>query len=176
VKGLQNLRQKNGIFVFRRKVPVGLQQLIKRRELIRSLGRCPTSSLIEAISPAVSATLLFLIAEASADSAEMAKKVPITSNDPVEAGLLISIGNLATGRLNNIVSAPVPLVDTSTLEEPGLVATRALYSMILTGVSSLAQEMLGNVADETTPTAFEIFRRVVALSFEPLEGLFEPDS
>ena len=40
MRGLRNLRQKNGIFVFRRKVPVPLQPLVKRRELIRSLGRC----------------------------------------------------------------------------------------------------------------------------------------
>lgn len=37
---LHNLRQKNGIFFFRRKVPAALQALLKKREIVRSLGRC----------------------------------------------------------------------------------------------------------------------------------------
>jgi integrase len=40
VRALQNLRIKNGIFIFRRKIPLSLQALIKRREIIKSLGRC----------------------------------------------------------------------------------------------------------------------------------------
>ena len=37
---LHNLRHKNGIFLFRRKVPAALQPLLKKREIVRSLGRC----------------------------------------------------------------------------------------------------------------------------------------
>jgi hypothetical protein len=40
VRSLQNIRVKTGIFIFRRKVPLPLQALIKRREIVRSLGRC----------------------------------------------------------------------------------------------------------------------------------------
>jgi transcription termination factor NusB len=40
VRSLQNIRQRNGIFIFRRKVPRRLQPLIKRSEILLSLGRC----------------------------------------------------------------------------------------------------------------------------------------
>lgn len=53
----------------------------------------PQSSYLgyQAISPEVSATLLFMIAEASADAAEMSKSIIVQPDDAVEAALLTAI-------------------------------------------------------------------------------------
>ena len=69
-------------------------------------GSSSTSHLgIEAVSPEISAALLFLIAEASADAAEMAKQIRPSIDDPVETGLLNAIRHLATGRPDRILAS-----------------------------------------------------------------------
>jgi hypothetical protein len=98
---------------------------------------------IDSISPEVSAALLFLIAEASADAAETAKRIRTTDSGPIEARLLRAISDLAIGRLSAIVTGGLPSTADLAQAEPGLAATRALYYMLLRGVRALAQQMLG---------------------------------
>ena len=98
---------------------------------------------INSISPEVSAALLFLIAEASADAAEMAKLIRARKSGPIEARLLEAIAGLATGRLTTVVAAALPSTSELVDAQPGLAATRALYFMLLTGVRALAQQMFG---------------------------------
>ena len=137
------------------------------------LGSSSTSHLgIEAISPEISAALLFLIAEASADAAEMAKQIRPSNDDPVETGLLNALGDLATGRLDRIVTTSMPPVNVLLAGRPGQSAVRSLFFLLLTGVRALAQEMLADVPAGGGPNALEIFHRVKALSVEPLEGVF----
>jgi superfamily II DNA/RNA helicase len=132
-----------------------------------------TSSLgIEAVSAEISAALLFLIAEASADAAEMAKQIRPANGDPVETGLLNAISDLATGRLERIVGSSIPNADVLLVGQPGQVATRSLYFLLLKGMHALAQEMLDAVPADTGPSALEIFDRVITLSIEPLDGVF----
>jgi DEAD/DEAH box helicase len=136
------------------------------------LSARPASHLgIEAISSEVSAALLFLIAEASADAAEMAKQIRPSNDDPVEAGLLNAIGDLATGRLGRIIAASLPAGESLLVGQPGQAAVRSLYFLLLKGVRALAQEMLAVVPADHEP-ALELFRRVIALSVEPLDGIF----
>jgi DEAD/DEAH box helicase len=136
------------------------------------LGSSSLSHLgIEAIFPEISAALLFMIAEASADAAEMAKKIRPSNDDLVETRLLNAVGDLATGRLDRIVSASMPTVNVLLMGEPGQMAVRSLFFLLLTGVRALAREMLAILADDG-PSALEIFHRVRTLSVEPLEGVF----
>jgi superfamily II DNA/RNA helicase len=125
---------------------------------------------IDSISPEVSAALLFLIAEASADAAETAKRIRTTDSGPVEARLLRAISDLAIGRLSAIVTGGLPSTADLAQAEPGLAATRALYFMLLRGVRALAQQMLGT---PTVPgeSAVEIFANVIALSAERIDGI-----
>lgn len=131
---------------------------------------------IEAISPEISAALLFLIAEASADAAEIAKQIRPSNDDPVETGLLNAISDLATGRLDRIVVSSLPSADALMVGEPGQAATRSLYFLLLKGVRALAQEMLAIVPPDAGVNALEIFGEVIALSVERLDNVFGPET
>jgi hypothetical protein len=141
------------------------------------LGSGSTSHLgIEAISPDISSALLFLIAEASADAAEMAKQIRASNDNPVETSLLNAISDLATGHLDRIVASSLPPADALMVGEPGLAATRSLYFLLLKGVRALAHEMLAAVPPDAGSSALEIFGRVIGFSIERLEGVFGPDT
>ena len=125
---------------------------------------------IDSISPEVSAALLFLVAEASADAAETAKRIRTTDTGPIEARLLNAISDLAMGRLGAIVAGGLPSTIDLAQTEPGLAATRALYFMLLQGVRALAHQMLGTT---TAPaeSAAETFANVISLSAEQINGI-----
>jgi hypothetical protein len=122
---------------------------------------------IDSISPEVSAALLFLVAEASADAAETAKRIRTANTGPIESRLLRAISDLAIGRLVAIVAGGLPSTVDLVQAEPGLAATRALYFMLLRGIRALAQQMLG----EPGESAAVIFSSVIALSAEPIDGI-----
>jgi superfamily II DNA/RNA helicase len=130
---------------------------------------------IDSISPDVSATLLFLVAEASADAAETAKRIRPTDTGPIETRLLNAISDLAIGRLVAIGAGGLPSTADLAQAEPGLAATRALYFMLLRGVRSLARQMLG-AATEPSESATEIFANVIALSAERIDGIVPADT
>lgn len=126
------------------------------------------------ISPEVSATILFLIAESSADAAEMAKSIAITTDDVIEASLLSAIVHLANGQLQDIVQTPLPDIKRVLADDPYSSAVKALYFMLLRGVRLLASSMLGLDARVTVGEqgdAFDLFERVKSLCIEPLDGL-----
>jgi hypothetical protein len=125
---------------------------------------------IDSISSEVSAALLFLVAEASPDAAETAKRIRVTEAGLIEARLLSAISDLAIGRLGAIVSSSIPSIIGLAEAEPGLAATRALYFMLLQGVRALAQQMLGTPS-EFEESAAEIFANVISLSAERIEGI-----
>jgi superfamily II DNA/RNA helicase len=134
-------------------------------------GTGPASYLsIDSISSEVSAALLFLVAEASADAAEMAKRIRAAETGPIEARLLSAISDLAVGRLSAIVASGIPSIIDLVQAEPGLAATRALYFMLLQGVRALAQQMLGTPS-EPGESAAEIFANVIELSTERIDGI-----
>jgi hypothetical protein len=136
----------------------------------------PTYLAGDSISPEVAATLLFLIAEATPDAAEMTKQIRWTGDDLVEMRVLSAIADLATGRLERVITAALPTPDTLTSDEPGANAIRALYYLILTGVRALAREMLGDSGTEPG-LAMALFTRATELAVETLAGILdEPHS
>lgn len=104
---------------------------------------------IDAISPEVSATLLFLIAEACADASEMAKAIRIDQGaPPLERALLNAIRDLAGGALTNILNEPDPAAEAILIGTPAQRAARALYLMLLRGVRALAARLLSRGDDD----------------------------
>ncbi|WP_439359079.1 DEAD/DEAH box helicase [Bradyrhizobium sp. DASA03007] len=136
----------------------------------------PSYLSLDSISPDVSAALLFLVAEASTDAAEIAKRIrPAENASLIEARLLSSISDLATGRLGSIISRTLPSVAAVGSADAGTVGTNALYLMILRGVYALAGEMLGEPTDLLGASASQIFENVVSLSKERIEGIVSLD-
>jgi hypothetical protein len=129
----------------------------------------------QSVSPEISAALLFLIAEASADAAEMAKAITIRSTDPVERVLLLSIDYLAHGRLEKILQLPIPAADVVLVVDFGAQGVRALYYLLLQGVRTLAASMLGQgtVIGSVPSDAREIFETVKGLCIEPISDVFK---
>jgi hypothetical protein len=126
---------------------------------------------IDSVSPEVSAAVLFLIAEASADAAEIAKRIRPGGEDVVESRLLAAVSDLATGQLERILSTSLPLPEALRAGEPAEAATRSLYFLILTGVRTLARQMLeGDTPDISAEVLFE---RAAGLAVERIEGVSE---
>jgi hypothetical protein len=86
------------------------------------LGSGSTSHLgIEAISPDISSALLFLIAEASADAAEMAKQIRIGKRRPCgDQAPQRHQRSRDRARLDRILASSLPPVDALMVGEPGL--------------------------------------------------------
>lgn len=123
---------------------------------------------LEGISPEVSATILFLIAESSADAAEMAKAIVVNSNDMVEAALLHAIAHLANGRFRKILETVLPTSEKILEGDDSEQAVRALYFMLLKGVCALAARMLGvDSFGEIEPK--NQFDEVKKLCIEPID-------
>jgi hypothetical protein len=131
---------------------------------------------MEAISPEISAALLFLIAEASADAAEMAKAVRVEDRRDVEAAVLHAVADLACGRLREILNAPIPAINTDLDDAQSALATSSLYLMLLNGLRALAGRLLYPPAlrerDQIGRDPNALFEEVKSLCIEPLSGLF----
>ncbi|MFA6122180.1 helicase-related protein [Sphingomonas sp.] len=127
------------------------------------------------VASEVSATLLFLVAEAHADAAESAKRIRADRDEstPVERALLLAIKLLASGRLRDASRLPAPAIDLE-LESPEL-AVEALLLELLKGVRSIAARLMlrvdaapgvGGIAPAT-----EFFQRVKDLSVGRLDDI-----
>jgi superfamily II DNA/RNA helicase len=131
---------------------------------------------LQSISPEVSATLLFLVAEASADAAEMAKSIHPPVGDAVAAALLQALARLAKGELEQLLDAPVPGGEQVLAADRVDQGVRALYLLLLKGTRALAATMLGpaaalarGLADVDPQVEFE---RVKVLCVESFGDLF----
>lgn len=129
-----------------------------------------SSLAIDSISPEVSATLLFLIAEASADAAEISKKIIIETEDAVESALLAAIKSLANGQLRQVLENSTPIPGNFLEADSGCQAVRTLYFLLLHGIRAIAATMLGVTDDcelmEADPQI--LFNRVKELCIEPM--------
>ena len=117
------------------------------------------------VSPEVSASLLFLIAEANADAAEVAKSIVTDGSDGAEAALLRSIQHLVRGQLPEILSSelPVPRIEGGSMEvDSGL---QALQYLLFCGVRALAAALLGKspILEPAHADPAQIFRQAIAL-------------
>lgn len=134
-----------------------------------------TTSYVDGLSiaPEVSATLLFLVAEAHADAAESAKRIRADSegHSHVERTLLLAIKLLALGKLREASRLPLPAIDLE-LESPEL-AVQALLLEILKGVRSIATRLLLRIDAGGITPASEFFQRVKELSVGRLEDILE---
>lgn len=134
--------------------------------MAESLRRQPRQSphlAVEAISPAVSATLLFLISESTADAAEMARQIDLDGADSIERQLLLGISGIANGRLKRVVDSPLPQIDQGSKESLTTRGYQALLHLMLRGVKSLAAKLLGIDEDTKLRDARTIFREVIEL-------------
>jgi superfamily II DNA/RNA helicase len=123
---------------------------------------------VDFISSEVAATLLFLIAEASADAAEMAKRIKVPQLRTVEAVLLASIKHLANGKLDGIVRSTPPIGEDSYQVDAEGLAVQVLYAHTFGGVAALAHRLLGGQGGQD-PEAYFAF--VKGLAVEDLSGM-----
>ncbi|MCW0389921.1 DEAD/DEAH box helicase [Xanthomonas sacchari] len=122
---------------------------------------------VDGVSAEVSATLLFLIAESHADSAEMAKLIkPPEEGQHVERVLLNAIANLGIGALDKILAAEEPSSTLFLAADPGQRATSTLYLMLLRGLTSLARKLTGVQSDDP----LQHFRKVADLSARAIQS------
>lgn len=121
------------------------------RQLIAAAGRvgrteedsAPTRLDEDAIGPEIAAALLFLIAERSSDAFEAARDVVATGEpDPVRRALILAVGRLARGRLDDIVTMDA---DAEAIRVPDMAnyAVDLLFRELLHGVLALARFGLG---------------------------------
>lgn len=133
----------------------------------------------------ICATLLFLIADSQSDAAEMAKRLKRPDGDlSAEDRLVTAIGDLATGRLREVIASEVdednfefydPPSDTSASG----IAVEALLRRLHAGVIQLARELLvaprEGVAADAIPESRRIFAQVRDLSVAAIDDVFDED-
>ncbi|ATE66061.1 DEAD/DEAH box helicase [Rhizorhabdus dicambivorans] len=133
----------------------------------------------------ICATLLFLIADSQSDAAEMAKRLKRPDGDlGAEGRLVTAIGNLASGRLREVIASQVdeenfefydPPSDTSASG----VAVEALLRRLHAGVIQLARELLvaprEGVTADTVPESRRIFAQVRDLSIAAIDDVFDEE-
>lgn len=114
------------------------------------------------ISSDIAAMLLFLVAEATADSSELASRIDAGRAPPIEKTLIEALRSLARGDLLAITSAAVPVKTVPGEVVAANVAASALYYRILQGVRTLAGELLRRQGIELGRAA-DVFRSVLKL-------------
>lgn len=110
------------------------------------------------ISSDIAALLLFLVAEATSDAAEVSKAIRSNTDDPITEALIRSLLDLAAGRLHSLLERPIPDAEVLFIGDQSEVVTRALYLEILRGLHALASHLVSGTADEGD--AISIFRNV----------------
>lgn len=136
------------------------------------VGAQPASRIsATSISSEISATLLFLVAEAYPDAAEAAKRI-VLDDDAVgstERALLVALKKLAEGRLGDILSDPLPDAAATAPEERAL---EALLDLLLRGVRALARQLRNAAPADDLTVARQLFLRVKGLCIEELADPF----
>lgn len=111
----------------------------------------PTTALSSShVSSDIAAMLLFLVAEAPADAAEMARTLRTDLPDPVERALVMALRDFADGRWWAILNRPEPPKNGASTDVSYSGATRALYRLVLRGVRALAHQVSEPESDLTT--------------------------
>lgn len=138
-------------------------QLVRQAEAIRKDTAGAAYLRGDAISPEISAMLLFLAAEASADAAEVSRHINFPEDEPLQANLIWTLIRLARGQVGAIT-------DSRSLGRRRVVvgtdyqqAVAALYYQLLRGVRALAFRLQGRrITDMADPIA--VFERVKSLA------------
>ena len=124
----------------------------------------------QSISTDLAAMLLFLIAEATADAAELATRIQVEDGQgPVILSLISALQRIAKGELEQLCEQKLPTLDLENYDSTANAAVQALYLEILKGVIRLAQELL-HIHDSESENAQEIFFRVKGLASAVPDG------
>lgn len=141
-----------------------------------SSAEVPRLTYVDAVraAPEVCATLLFLIADAQPNAAEMAKRIRAPEGMTGEAQLIRAIADLAAGRLGAINPRnPSPFALPADRSPAGL-ATDALLRRLHAGIRQLAAEIFARPADTAAPSrARDIFLEVKGLALARLDDVFD---
>ena len=145
-------------------------QLLYQIDALSTVEETPSRLTSTAVSPAISAMLLFLVAESSADATEVARRVrpPAAA---LEQELVRTLVDLARGQLGSITQRAVPASDTVARSFGHDAASNALYHLVLRGVRRLAADLAGLATD--TDDARATLRQVQQLA-APTEDLGAP--
>lgn len=135
------------------------RRLIMDTEVSNRLG-------INSIPPEVSATLLFLIAGASADASQMSREIDglLMPGNGVRGRLILDIGLFASGQLTKIGSPGEYAVDPYD-ESPAERACSVLYHLIHLNLYKFAQVMLGQL---NQPSIVAEFARIEELAMRSI--------
>jgi superfamily II DNA/RNA helicase len=116
-----------------------------------------------AISSDVAALLLFLVAEATSDAAEVARAIQPDASDPIIDALIHGLLDMAEGRLSALLERSMPSIDAIATGDLAEAGSLALYFELLRGVHALARQLLSGGETAESESAISIFRRVRTL-------------
>lgn len=139
-------------------------------------GDLPRLTYVDAVhaAPELCATLLFLIADAQPDAAEMAKRIRSPEGATGEAQLIQSISELAMGRLGGLLTKAPAIYEAPIDQSPAGVAADALLRMLHAGVRALAAEILASPdLPSEASRAQEIFYQVKGLASSRIPEVFD---
>ncbi len=117
-----------------------------------------------AISSDIAALLLFLVAEATADAAQIRKSITADQEGPIERALVSAICNLATGSLEALIESGLPNPRYLSDVDPSDAAAAALYLDVLRTVHLLAEEILEGKLPPDSLAPINEFQRLCHLS------------
>ena len=138
-------------------------QLVRQAEAIRADTAETAYLRADAISPEISAMLLFLAAEASADAAEVSRHINFPEDDPLKANLIWTLIRLARGEVGAITDSRRLARRRMMADTDYDQAVAALYYQLLRGVRALAFRLQGRrVTDMADPIA--VFEQVKSLA------------
>ena len=142
-------------------------QLVYQIDALSQARDVPAELTSVSIAPVVSAMLLFLVAESSADATEVARRVRLPAPS-LERELILALVELARGQLRRITQRALPPAQDVAQSFGPPAASSALYHLILRAVRRLAADLSGVPTDaDDAPTTL---RRVQQLA-APLDDL-----
>ena len=148
-------------------VAASARQVVGLAERLQPADEATTRLDEDAIGGELAAALLFLIAERSSDAFEAARDIQARGEaSPIRRALILCVGRLARGRLQDIVDVDVNS-ERLTAFDPFDYAVDLLFRELLVGVHLLARFGLGQIGGEALEAAIERFERVRALSLGP---------
>ena len=145
-------------------------QLVHQIDALSVATNTPAYLEPTAIAPVISAMLLFLVAESSADATEVARRVrPPTPS--LERELIRTLVYLARGQLRRITQRALPATEDVAQSFEADSASTALYHLVLRAVRRLAAELSGLPTDGDD--VLIALRQVQQLA-APVDGLPPP--
>lgn len=124
-------------------VAASAYQLVHQADALTESENPLTYLKSDGISPDISAMMLFLVAEASADAAEVAAAIQVPKGDRLQSELILHLIMLANGQVGRIRGRKRPSQDELVKGSGGERANAALYYRILRGIRALAFVLQG---------------------------------